>query len=129
MEGKSFGIQRDTNVNPPSKVMLADLKGKSISLLSDLPQEEFLHRGLSRVLSRGRVHLDALDPDVSPEGQTHHVQVVASIAEGAGEVDVDCKEGDIFRVPAVTRLSGVWHSATFPAVEAGRVHFDGALCT
>lgn len=109
--------------------MFADLKGKSISLLSDLPQEEFLHRGLSRVLPRGRVHLDTLDPDVSPERQTHHVQVVASIAEGAGEVDVDCKEGGIFRVPAVAGFSAVWHSATFPAVEAGRVHFDGALCT
>lgn len=80
--------------------MFPDMKGKSISLLSDLPQEEFLHRGLSRVLPHGWVHLDVLDPDVSPEGQTHHVQVVASVAEGAGKVDIDCKEGDIFRVPA-----------------------------
>lgn len=86
--------------------MFPDLKGKSMSLLSALPQEEFLHRGLSRVLPRGRVHLDALDPDVPPEGQTHHVQVLASVAEGADEVDVDCKEGDIFRVPAVTAFKG-----------------------
>lgn len=79
--------------------MKSDLKGKGISLLSDLLQEEFLHRRLGRVLPRGWVHLDALDPDVPPEGQPHHVQVVASVAEGAGQVDVDCKDQNIVRVP------------------------------
>lgn len=111
------------------KLIFPDLKGKNISLLSDLPQEVFLHRGLRCVVPCGRVHLDALDPDVSPEGQAHHVQVITSVAEGAGEVDVHCKEGDIFRVPAVTGFKIVSDSGTFPAVEAGRVHFDGALCT
>lgn len=109
--------------------MSSDLKGKSVSLLSDLLQEEFLHGCLGRVLPRGRVDLDALDPDVPPEGQPHHVQVFASVAEGAGEVDVHCKDGDAVRGPAFTGCKRVWDSGTFPAAEARRVHLDGALCT
>lgn len=88
---------------------LLDLDGKRISLLSDLIQEVFVHWGLGRVLPRGGIHLDAMDPDISPEGQPDHIQVLASVAEGTGEVDVHCRDGDIFRVPACTgaqRCSG-----------------------
>lgn len=62
-----------------------------MSLLSNFLQEEFLHRCFGCVFTCRWVHLNALDPDVSPEGQAHYIQFVASIAEGTSKVDVYCK--------------------------------------
>lgn len=72
--------------------MLPHLKGKSISLLSNFLQEEVLHWCVGCVFTCRWIHLNALDPDVSPEGQAHYVQVIASIAEGTSKVDKYCKE-------------------------------------
>lgn len=67
------------------------LEGEGLSLLSDFLHEEVNHLWLGGVASGG-VNLDALDPDVSPEGQAHDIQVIASIAEGTGEVDEHCQD-------------------------------------
>ncbi len=71
--------------------MLPNLEGERISLLSDFLHEEFLHWCFGCVFTCRWIHLDTLDPDVSPEGQPHNVQVIASIAEGASKVDKHCK--------------------------------------
>ena len=62
--------------------MCPHLKSESVSLLPNFLQEEFHHRRFGWAFPRGWIHLDALDPDVPPEGQPHHVQVIAPVAEG-----------------------------------------------
>lgn len=45
-----------------------------------------------------RVDLDLLDPDVLPEAEAHHVQVVAAVAESARQLHKHCKgeHGSLF---------------------------------
>ena len=57
-----------------------------MSLVSTFLQEGILHGGVGWLaVPRGRVYLETLDPDVFPEGQAYHIQVIATIAEGQGQ--------------------------------------------
>lgn len=77
-----------------------------------------------------------MDPDVSPEGQAHDVQVIASVAEGTGEVDEHCQDKErksyvIFVEPQLgvsSRLQKFFLTRTFSAFETRGVDFDNALC-
>lgn len=87
-------------------IFFSHLEGEGISLLSHFLHEEFQHWCFGCVSFYRRIHLNALDPDVSPEGQTHDVQVLASIAEGTSEVDEYChtKKGTFSFVAYTFRL-------------------------
>lgn len=37
-----------------------------------------------------RVDLDMMDPDILPEAQAHHIQVITTITEGTGQLDKHC---------------------------------------
>lgn len=52
--------------------LVLHLEGEGVSLLSDFLHEEVHHLRFWCIACRG-VHLHALDPDVSPEGQAHDV--------------------------------------------------------
>lgn len=38
------------------------------------------------------VELVVVDPDVFPEAQTHHVQVIAAVTEGTGQLHKHCRK-------------------------------------
>lgn len=38
------------------------------------------------------VELVVVDPDVFPEAQTHHVQVIAAVTEGTGQLHEHCRK-------------------------------------
>lgn len=61
------------------------LKGEGIRVVPSLLQQHLVHAALGRFVAL-RVDLDLFDPDVLPEAETHHVQVVAAIAEGARQL-------------------------------------------
>lgn len=67
--------------------MLPHLEGKGTSLLSNFLHEGFLHGCFGCGVTGGWIHLNALYPDVSPEGQPNDIQLFASIAEGTSKVD------------------------------------------
>ena len=71
--------------------LFSRLEGEGVSLLSHFLHEEFQHWCFGCGSFYRRIPLNALDLDVSPEGQTHDVQVLASIAEGTSEVDEYCE--------------------------------------
>lgn len=68
----------------------AYLEGKGTSLLSNFLHEGLVHWRFGDARTRRWVHLNALYPDVSPEGQPNNIQVIASIAEGTSKVDKYC---------------------------------------
>lgn len=65
------------------------LKSERICVVSSLLQQGVMHvvQGGLVVL---RVDLDTLDPDVLPEAQAHHVQVIATVAEGTRQLHKHC---------------------------------------
>lgn len=65
------------------------LKSERICIVSSLLQQGVMHvvQGGLVVL---RVDLYTLDPDVLPEAQAHHVQVIATVAEGTRQLHKHC---------------------------------------
>lgn len=39
-----------------------------------------------------RVQLETVEPDVLPEAQAHHIQVVTTITEGTGQLHKHCRQ-------------------------------------
>lgn len=71
------------------------LKGEGIRVVPSLLQQRVVHAAQGRLVAL-RVDLDLLDPDVLPEAEAHHVQVVAAVAEGARQLHKHCA-GDTIR--------------------------------
>lgn len=95
-----------------------------------------MHGGQSGLVAL-RVDLDMLDPDVLPEAQTHHIQVVAAVAEGTCQLHKHCQHiivDSVFRYEfLMTRLgrvlkeSGSFLDVTFPVSEVCWVQLDNTL--
>lgn len=68
------------------EIMFSHLKGKRMSLLPNFVQKTFLHWWYGCLSSCRWKHLNALHPDVSPQGQTDDVKVFNPIVEGASKV-------------------------------------------
>lgn len=71
------------------------LKGEGIRVVPSLLQQHVMHAAQRRPVVL-RVDLDMLDPDVLPEAEAHHVQVVAAVAERARQLHKHCA-GDTTR--------------------------------
>lgn len=69
---------------------VAYFKSESMRVVSSLLQQGVMH-GAQGGLVALRVDLDVLDPDVLPEAQAHHIQVVATIAEGTRQLHKHCQ--------------------------------------
>lgn len=67
----------------------AHLKGEGIRVVPSLLQQRVVHAAQGRLVAV-RVDLDLLDPDVLPEAEAHHVQVVAAVAESARQLHKHC---------------------------------------
>lgn len=61
------------------------LKGEGVRVVSGLLQQGLVH-GAQAGLVALRVELDAVQPDVLPEAQAHHIQVIATVAEGTRQL-------------------------------------------
>lgn len=56
-----------------------------MGVVPSLLQQHVVHGAHCRLVVL-RVDLDVLDPDVLPEAEAHHVQVVAAVAESARQL-------------------------------------------
>lgn len=65
------------------------LKSEGIRVVPGLLQQGLMH-GAQGGLVALRVDLDMLDPDILPEAQAHHIQVITTITEGTGQLDKHC---------------------------------------
>lgn len=81
MDGWMGGI----HAAPEVYVLVTHLKGEGVSVVPSLLQQGFVHGAQSRLVALG-VDLNVGDPDVLPEAQTYHVQVVAAVTEGTHQV-------------------------------------------
>lgn len=66
------------------------LKSERVSVVPGLLQQGLVHGAQSGLVVL-RVDLDMLDPDVLPEAQAHHIQVVTTIAEGTCQLHKHCQ--------------------------------------
>lgn len=64
------------------------LEGEGIRVVSGLLQQGLVHGAQAGLVALG-VKLDALEPDILPEAQAHHIQVFATIAEGTRQLHKD----------------------------------------
>lgn len=72
---------RDTEIQ---RAILTHAESEGIPLLFTFLQKGILHGRVDVFLTRWRrIDLHPHCPDVFPEAQAHHIQVVATIAEGA----------------------------------------------
>lgn len=63
------------------------LEGEGVGILPKLLHQLLLQRseGFGSLIWHRRVQLGGLHIDVLPEGQADHVEVIAAVAEGAGQ--------------------------------------------
>lgn len=61
------------------------LKGERVGVVSGLLQQGFVHGAQAGLVALG-VELEAAHPDVLPEAQAHHIQVIAPVTEGTGQL-------------------------------------------
>lgn len=73
-------------------VVILYLEGEGISLFPNFLHEAFLHWCQGWASTCDGIHLNTLDPDVSPEGHPNNIQILTSIAEGTSKVDKYCNE-------------------------------------
>lgn len=69
----------------PKLVSPSYLKGERIRVVAGLLQQGFVHGAQAGLLALG-VELEAVQPDILPEAQAHHVQVIAAVTEGTGQL-------------------------------------------
>lgn len=67
------------------------LKAERVRSISGLLQQGFMHGGQSGLVTL-RVDLDVLQPDVLPEAQPDHIQVITTVPEGARQLHENCKQ-------------------------------------
>lgn len=70
--------------------MLPYLERERICVVSSLLQQGVVHGAQGGLVALG-VDLDMLDPDVLPEAQAHHIQVVTTITEGTCQLHKHCR--------------------------------------
>lgn len=61
------------------------LKGERIGVVSGLLHQGFVHGAQAGLVALG-VELEAAQPDVLPEAQAHHIQVITTVTEGARQL-------------------------------------------
>lgn len=104
------------------------LKGEGIRVVPSLLQQHLVHAVLGRLVAL-RVDLDMLDPDVLPEAEAHHVQVIAAIAEGARQLHIHWPETKLVILPSHNNISeATAASPTFPVSKVFCVQLDDAIC-
>lgn len=107
------------------------LKSERICVVSSLLQQGVMHvvQGGLVVL---RVDLDTLDPDVLPEAQAHHVQVIATVAEGTRQLHKHCGTHIIEDVPSFITIRegkcGSFYDLTFSVSKVFCVQLDNTVC-
>ena len=69
--------------------MFSYLESERIRVVSSLLHQGVVHGGQGGLVALG-VDLDLLDPDVLPEAQAHHIQVVTTITEGTCQLHKHC---------------------------------------
>lgn len=69
--------------------ILLYLKGEGVRIVPCLLQQGLVH-GAQLGLVALRVDLYLLEPDVLPEAQAHHIQVLTAITEGTGQLYESC---------------------------------------
>lgn len=86
-----------------------------------------MHAALGRLVVL-RVDLDLLDPDVLPEAEAHHVQVVAAIAEGARQLHKHWAGDTTCYLTQSTSQKLQQTTLTFPVSKVFCVQLDDAIC-
>ncbi len=70
--------------------VLSYIKSESMCVVSGLLQQRIVH-GSQCGLVALRVDLHVLDPDVLPEAQAHHIQVITAVTEGTCQLHKHCR--------------------------------------
>lgn len=70
--------------------VMSYLKGERVRVVSALLHQSVVHVGQSGLVALW-VDLDLMDPDVLPEAQAHHIQVVTTVAEGTCQLHKHCR--------------------------------------
>lgn len=61
------------------------LKGERVRVVSGLLQQGFMHGFQAGLVALG-VELVAVQPDILPEAQAHHIQVFTTVTEGTRQL-------------------------------------------
>lgn len=93
-----------------------------------------MHGAHSGLVALG-VNLDVLDPDVLPEAQTHHIQVITTVTEGTRQLHKHCGHINRFLILLLSRqTTQLWkgmelfYDVTFSLSKIFGVQLYNALC-
>lgn len=68
-----------------SQISRLYLKGERVRVVSGLLQQGLVHGTQAGLVALG-VELGAAQPDILPEAQAHHIQVIATVPEGTRQL-------------------------------------------
>ncbi len=66
------------------------IKSEGMTLVSSFLQESVVHICQGGFVACIRIQLYLLNPDVFSKGKPNHVQVIATVAESAGQLNPNC---------------------------------------